>query len=492
MAGIGFTLQKALGSSKSVSKKWRLYGAATFVVAGPWVLTLTSLFILYFWSNHFGMTKEQRDLFFATVTYATMGSSLISNLAQLFLTRYLADALYVKSHDRLLSGFTSIFVYCGTTALIGSTIGQLFLPLTFSYRIWTVVLTVTLTLLWLLMILLSAAKAYRDIARGFLVGIVVQLIVIITWSVWVLKGGPAPNPTRILAVYTIGLGLTFLWIGGVVIRDFSGRIPALFDIRQQYKCYPELLWIGLFYGLTLWVDNIVYWFSDIQVKVSDSYLLAPSYDSAKFLTLLAFIPSFVVFSIKIETNFYQVYRQFYDSIERGANLAQIQIYEEELRTLTKKTLFRIARIQTVTAVLGWVIAQQFTITYHEVIEIFQWTIIGSIMHMTWITVFLLLLYFDARKSALWSVSLGLLALFITTEIAKYMQWPIGTGYLLGTILMLLIGLLLLNQHLKRLLYHSFFNTMDRSLPPAAQLMSKQQKIGFPVIQERSQAGKKEE
>jgi uncharacterized membrane protein len=438
------------------------------------------------------MKKEQRDLVFATVTYASMGSSLISNLAQLFLTRYLADALYIKSQDRLLSGFTSIFVYCGAMALIGSTIGQLFLPLTFSYRMWTVLLTVILTLLWLIMVLLSAAKAYRDIARGFLVGIVVQLIVIGAWSMWIQKGGLVPDPTRILAVYTIGMSVTFLWIGGVAIRDFSGRIPTLFDLREQYKCYPELLWMGLFYGLTLWVDNFVYWFSNIQVKVSHSYLLAPGYDSAKFLTLLAFVPSFVVFSIKIETNFYQVFRQFYDSIEQGANLSQIRIYEQELRAQTKKTLFRIARVQTITAVLGWVIAQQFSLTYPDVTEIFQWTIIGSIAHMTWITVFLLLLYFDARKSALWSISLGLLVLIITTEIAKYMHWPIGTGYVLGTILMLLTGLLFLNRHLRRLLYYSFFNTMDSSQPPATQLTSKQQKIGFPVILERSHSRKKEE
>ncbi|MFC4767066.1 exopolysaccharide Pel transporter PelG [Effusibacillus consociatus] len=490
MAGIGFTLQKALGGAR-LNKKVGVYGAAAFVTAGPWLLTLISLFALLSWGYYFGMTTEQRDLFFATVTYATIGSNLISGTAQFVLTRYLADALYVNSPQRLLSAFTSIFVYSGGAALIGGIVGQWFLPLPFPYRVWTVLLIVILTLLWLLMVLISAAKAYRDIAYGFLIGMAFLFIVATGWGVWIQSGGPVPHPTSILALFAIGQGFTLLWVGSVAIRDFSGRIPVLYNLLPQHRRYPELLWIGLFYALTLWVDNGVYWFSELRVKVADSYPLAPTYDLAKFFTFLSFIPALTAFSVQIETKFYLVYRQFYKSIEQGDTLAQIQVYEEALRTEAKRAVLTIAKIQTVMVVLVWVVAQQLFATYPDVIEILQWTIIGSIPHISWITVFLLLLYFDARKKAMWCIGLGLFVMFLSSFLTEHFDWWTGTGYLMGAVVMLFVSFLFLNRQAEGLLYYAFYGanrSIDNELPPAALPTASQIKRGLPVVREVSPIG----
>ncbi|MGZ6525375.1 MAG: exopolysaccharide Pel transporter PelG, partial [Tumebacillaceae bacterium] len=133
MAGIGFSLKKALGESRR-SSKWRVYVAAAFVAAGPWLLTLTSLFLMLWWGRTFGLVAQGRELFLATVTYAMIGSNLISTTAQFFLTRYLADALYVKAYDRLLSAFVGVFTTTGIVALVLAAVGQSFLPLPFAYK----------------------------------------------------------------------------------------------------------------------------------------------------------------------------------------------------------------------------------------------------------------------------------------------------------------------------------------------------------------------
>ncbi|MFD2168656.1 exopolysaccharide Pel transporter PelG [Tumebacillus lipolyticus] len=483
MAGIGFTLRKALGELGR-SGKWRVYSAAAFVAAGPWLLTLISLFLLLAWGNALGLQADQRDLFFATITYAMIGSNLISTTAQFFLTRYLADALYVEAPERLLSGFTGIYLYTGLAALALSTAFQWLLPLPIAYKIWTVVLTVLLTQLGLAMILLSAAKAYWDIARGFLFGLLMLGVSALVYSIYLSVASAQVDETVMLGLFTCGQAVAFLWLGRVIVRDFPGQMPVLYDALPQYRRYPELLGIGFLYAMTLWVDNGIYWFSDQGLIVGGSYLLSPGYDLAKFWTFLAFIPAFTLFSVNIETDFYQVFRRFYDAIESGDTLAPVRMFEEELRTETKAALLRMMKIQAFVASLSWVFAQQVKQFYPNVIDTFQWTIIGSVPHMVWITAFLLLLYFDARKQALWAAGIAVLALLAGGALATELNWSPGAGYLLGSVVMLLAALWLLNKQLDRLLFYAFYDpngVRKRSLPPAASAHPRQRRLGHPVL-----------
>ncbi|MGZ4031973.1 MAG: exopolysaccharide Pel transporter PelG [Tumebacillaceae bacterium] len=481
MAGIGVSLKKALGESRR-SSKWRVYGAAAFVAAGPWLLTLTSLFLMLWWGRTFGLVAQGRELFLATVTYAMIGSNLISTTAQFFLTRYLADALYVKAYDRLLSAFVGVFTTTGIVALVLAAVGQSFLPLPFAYKVWSVVLTVLLTQLGLLMILLSAAKAYREIAFGFLAGLGFLLVALLVVTLW--RG--APNLSLLLALFTCSQGVAFLFLGAVAIRDIPGQIPALYQWGAHYRRYPELIWIGLGYALALWIDNLVYWVGNGHVVIAGSYVLTPAYDLAKFWTFLALVPGFTLFTVNVETAFYQVFRRFYNAIESGETLAPIRIFEEELRTETKAALMGMAKMQLFIATLSWVVVQQFFGRFTEEVVILQWTIIGSVPFMVWITAFLLLLYFDARKQAMRAVLLGCVALAACTKVAILLEWPAGTGFLIGSVLMLCITLAFLNQQLDRLLYYAFYDPngiKPDMTPPAIRPTWRQQRAGYPVLGE---------
>jgi polysaccharide biosynthesis protein PelG len=484
MAGIGFTLKKALNEANR-SGKWRVYVSAAFVAAGPWLITLISLFLLLYWGRGFGMSDDQRDLFFATVTYAMIGSNLISTTAQFFLTRYLADALYVEAPERLLSAFVGTYACTGVASLLLAGVLQAFLPLALPYKIWTVVLTVLLTQLGLMMILLSAAKAYRDIARGFLLGLLSLVAGALAYGFWLKAAGGAPDETTVLALFTIGQGITLMWLGGVVVRDFPGYIPTLYRMGPQYRRYPELLLIGLLYAVSLWVDNGMYWKSDWHAVVADSYFLAPGYDLAKFWTFLTFVPAFTVFSVSIETEFYLVFRRFYNAIERGDTLAPIRVFEEELRAQTKAALMKMTKVQAFVALVAWVLASQLQGRCPDVVDAFQWTAIGSIPHMVWITVFLLLLYFDARKQALWAAFTAVLSLFAGAGVAIDYGWTPGTGYLLGMVIALVIALVLLNRQVERLLYFAFYDpngVRKRALPPAAIPSEQQVLVGYPILE----------
>jgi len=483
MAGIGFTLRKALGEEKRLGKLG-IYGAAAFVAAGPWLLTLISLFLLLAFGKQFGLSREGGDLFFATVTYAMIGSNLISSTAQFFLTRYLADALYVEAYDRLLSAFTGVFFYTGLAATVYGGVLQSFLPLPLTYKIWTVLLTVVLTQLGLMMILLSAAKSYGAIARAFLLALVTVVLGSLAIGFYVRAQGGAVTETHVLALFTIGQTAALLFLGNVVVRDFPGSTPALYGLKAQHRRYPQLVGIGFFYALTLWVDNGFYWASDMAITVRDSYWLAPSYDLAKFWTYLAFIPSFTLFSVSIETNFYLIFRGFYDAIERGETLATVRVHEEELRLETKSSIWRIAKIQSFVALVAWVTAQQLAGVYSGEVEVFAWTVLGSIPHMIWITTFLFLLYFDARSRALLSVTLTTVFLVIGTWAGIRLHWPPGIGYLAGCIASMAMGLLLLNWQTERLLYYAFHDPnkgQKRELPPAAVPTKRQQRTGYPQL-----------
>ncbi|HEU4964652.1 MAG TPA: exopolysaccharide Pel transporter PelG [Bacilli bacterium] len=484
MAGIGFTLRKALGEAERY-RRWKLYGAASFVAAGPWLLTLLSLFLILMWGMAYGMGQGQRDLFFATVTYCMIGSNLISSTAQFFLTRYLADALYVDAPQRLLSAFSGVFAYTGVAAVALFGGFQALLPLPMAYKVWTVLLAVVLTQMGLTMILLSAARAYRDIARGFLFGLLVIAVVLFGYTFWLHGQGETPSSTAVLALFTGAEVLTLIRLGRVVVRDFPGDVPSLYGVKAHHRRYPQLLWIGLFYALTLWVDNSMRWLSPEHVTVAGSYWLQPSYDLAKFWTFLALIPAFTLFSVHIETDFYQVFRRFYDAIESGETLAIVRVQEEDLRTATKTALMRMAKLQSVVALIAWVLAQQVKSRYPDVIDVFQWTIIGSIPHMLWITAFLLLLYFDARKQAVWSVIVTVLALLCGVSVAMAFGWSPGSGYLVGCVIALGVTLLQLSRQTDRLLFYAFHDPNGgrrrKGLPPAVQATKRQQRVGYPVL-----------
>ena len=77
---------------------------------------------------------------------------------------------------------------------------------------------------------------------------------------------------------------------------------------------PDLVLIGFIFNLAIWIDKIVFWFSEAGHHAGYLFYCFPIYDSVMFFSYLTTIPALALFLIRVETSFYTHYRDFYGDI----------------------------------------------------------------------------------------------------------------------------------------------------------------------------------
>src|SRR5918911_3969911 len=108
MAGIGFELRKAVHEASYLGVI-RVYLYAAVISSGPWLLSVLTLSLLGVVSLGF-LPQESRDLFAATTTHAFAISLITVGLIQMWVTRYLADRLYVNDTESVAPTFIAVLV----------------------------------------------------------------------------------------------------------------------------------------------------------------------------------------------------------------------------------------------------------------------------------------------------------------------------------------------------------------------------------------------
>ena len=106
MAGIGFALKRVIAEDTYLGQaKGYLYAA--LISSGPWILSVLTLSLLGIITARF-LPTEERNLFFATLTYAFAFSLITTGIIQMVTTRYLADKLYLKEMEAFSPTFASV------------------------------------------------------------------------------------------------------------------------------------------------------------------------------------------------------------------------------------------------------------------------------------------------------------------------------------------------------------------------------------------------
>ena len=92
MAGIGFSLKK-LFSRRGLLATIRAYGYAGIVTTGPMILGVVLLVGALFLAEMAGLDRGNRELLVSMITYALLGSLVITSLFSMLTTRCTADLL---------------------------------------------------------------------------------------------------------------------------------------------------------------------------------------------------------------------------------------------------------------------------------------------------------------------------------------------------------------------------------------------------------------
>lgn len=458
MAGIGFMLKK-LFSDETLTNRGKAYLYSSFVVAGPWIAAVITVNILIIIMGYLNIPGIEKDLFMGTIVYSFVFSQIITAPWQFLITRYISDKLFVKKYDFIrpsYMGVTKIVFFIG---LVVSSLFYYGKELPFSYKLMSVYLFLLITMIWIIMVFLSAVKNYELISKAFIYGGLLSAILIIIFINYHLPFSSFVSASNLLLAYLLGMSLTFIMLLYNFLSTFNFGNKLEFDFLRYLSKYSSLFFIGLFYTSGLWIDDILMWFSNIGVIIYDTYIYAPIYDNAVFLAYLTIIPSMVLFLVSVETEFYDHYKEYYGLANEGGTFNEIDVAKDKMKKSVYRQLihtFEIQALISVTIVLLSPIIFNYLNISILVRNIFRVTTFGALFNIFVLLIILVLLYFEIRKRAV----LIAIVYFVTNFIFTYyfsnkgLEY-LGVGFLIGSFTTFILATIILATFIKKINYVTF-------------------------------------
>lgn len=451
MAGIGFRLEKIL-SKNSYINLIEAYAYSAVVSAGPLLCTIITIATIMIIMP--GNIIMEELLIFRTMVVYIYGSSLITtSFVQMIITRYIADRMFVGDHQATVPALVSVLV---PSVIIHAAIGVVavyVLDLDLGSSVTAVVLFVNISVIWIAMIVLSAAKRFTWITKSFALGSIVSIVL----GFWL---GKAMGLLGLLSGFTIGQVVLVVLLLTQIFTEFEYRDRLDFSFLEYFKKYTALGFIAAFYNCGIWVDKVVFWFSASTGEQIHSFLRTSNiYDVPVFLAYLLVVPSMAMFTVRVETDFFVHYRKFYLAIINKHPLSALEDRRQNIINSIRIGMGRLVVLQATLTLMGLFAAPQI---YKYLgmsaanLAVFQIAMLATFLQALLLALLIIILYFDFRSDALIvSIVFALSNLLLTLlSIRMGFSWY-GYGYFGSCLISLVIGYLFLVYRLKYLLYYTF-------------------------------------
>lgn len=452
MAGIGFRLRKMLDRDSYLSTI-QAYLYSALISSGPWLITILVIGLLSYVQTQASYPFKDIVVFRLTIIYAYAFSLIVVGLLQMPLTRYLADLLFAKdTHMYLPTYIASLAVVGLIQTLIGGIAIFGFSDWTFVYALHALILYVTVSFTWLAMIFITTVKDFHSVSLAFVGGGLVSLI-----------GGYYLGNERgaegYLIGYTAGQVLIFLVLTLRIAVEFRSELSLSFDFLRYMWQFPSLVMVGFLYNLAIWVDKFAYWFGPAGDHVDAFLYSCDIYDVPMFLSYLTIVPAMSLFLIRIETSFYQYYKNYYGAIVGKKNLSAIREQKAAMVASMKLSIARLLKVQGLLSLLA-ILLVPYLIGFLSLnwmhLNILRIGVLGAFLHVLMLILFIALLYFEFRTETFWLT----LAYLLLNGVASYltMSWGIpyyGYGYFAACFVTLIAGVAVLDYKIRNLEYITF-------------------------------------
>lgn len=398
MAGIGFELKKIFVNN-NISSSVKGFSYAIFVTSGPMIINLIMLSIIARILIDAGASLEQRDLFYASMTYSYIFSLLNVSGIIMIISRYVSDKLYIEDTKDILASMLGAIAISVTTGGIFGFIFYAASPLPFLFKLLSYLIFIELSVINILMVYVSAVRDYKKVTLSFCLGLIFSVVIAI-----VLKSLQVEILTAMLAGVTSGFLVNMLFLLSVIKSYFTVMTGEAFQFIAYMKKMPLLYFINLFYTAGLFGHNIIFWlYSDLSVKVMETYLYSASYDTATFYSVFTIIPSLVMFVVKTETVFFTKYREFGQSIINGGTFRDIKNAKNRMLIVLRNELYLIIKLQLMVTIISVITGANFIlpVTGHDQLTIRLFVLLAAGYCMTYLMfiVITVLLYFDNQEDA---------------------------------------------------------------------------------------------
>jgi uncharacterized membrane protein len=460
MAGIGFELRR-LSQRGGLFGQVAAGGHATFVTAGPWLVTVLALGIVQ--RNIVAVAPPaEAYLLQALVIYAFCLTLLIAAPITIAAVRVSADDLYDRRVERVRGNFMLAVAACCLAGV------ALAVPLfAFGFGLAGADLLVAaagvgaIAMVWPAMAFASMVKAYGSITLSFLAGLTVSVLATLTAASHGLGVGVQASG------FAAGLGLAAISLTATVTATFPGRMESLRGSvgRMLGAARGHLPMVGgaAVAVAAVWADSWLVWLGPLGRAAGGGLPTAPFYDSAMFVARLSMLPGLIAFLLSVDTAVHQRTRAFMSAIEDHGTLRRIESSLAEIGRTADSSMVRLIVLQAACCAILLALAPAVVAPaglQYQQIGVLRFGILGALFHSIFFAATTLVLHFGRGRAYL-----GLQLIFCGTNAAATaatMVAPpqyLGMGYLAATALSAVAALAVLRLVLGRLDYLTFHDAL---------------------------------
>lgn len=455
MAGVGLLLRR-LDPYHSFIGWTRVYGSAAIISSGPWLVSIFGILIVGLITVDEVARAHEVTQFQVSVTYLFSTSLVLTGTLQFLFTRFVADRLFEKRADMVAPNLLGALglVGAGASGLGLTAVGAFprFGETSPEYRALMVVGLAVMCGLWMVVILLTALKAYRAVVVAFVLAY--GAIVAGAWSLrgWGLEG--------LLLAFVVGQGFLLFSLLALVLREYPSTRFVAFDFLRRDLVFPGLALTGFLYNLAVWVDKAAFWFDpNTGRQVIGPLRASLVYDVPIFLAYLTIVPGMSVFLVRVETDFAELYDEFYDMVREGAPLSDIERTRDRMIETVRQGIYEILKVQGITLALAFLFAPNVLyflgISYHYITLLYV-DAVGVGAQVLFLSVLNVIFYLDQRRIAL-GLCAGFAVLNLVLTLVTQALGPsfYGYGFTVSGIVIVVVGLSALSARLEHLVRETF-------------------------------------
>jgi polysaccharide biosynthesis protein PelG len=455
MAGIGFAL-RTLSNRNTLSSVAGAAGHAAVIAAGPWLFTIASLASITATSEPLA-GHDTLATFRALVIYAFATSLVIAAPVTIVATRLLADQLWQRDTTRVRPLLVSALMLALVAVAVGVAVLVELLAVPIKLAVALFAATSIVAMIWVVVAFCGAVRDYNGITLTFGVGLIISVACATAAAMAGL------GAAGMVWGFTMGLAIALLGMAFRVLATFptSGATSAT-QLKAMIEGFGPYFYlaVGAFFGTAgVWVDKWVFWFSNEGRSVTGGLIHAPLYDSAMFIASLVLIPALAQFVVKLETDFFERYQNYYGTIQDHGTIDQIEDARVKLQRNSFESLSLISvahvAIAIVLVLAAPAIVESLNLQFRQ-IAILRFGALGAVFQFIFIAATSMVVFFDRRViyCALQMLFFAL-NLLLTVLTINWGEEYYGVGYFAASLISAGVALLVADSTLKRLNYLTF-------------------------------------
>ncbi len=264
----------------------------------------------------------------------------------------------------------------------------------------------------------------------------------------------------LMAGFVIGQAMMMMGMMALILRNFTAASFISFEFFNKHMLYPSLMVVGLMYNAAIWVDKVMFWYTEETSQAIIGPLRASMiYDLPVFLAYLAIIPGMAIFLLRMETDFVEDYDNFYQAVRSDASLETIEKHRNDMVETIRLGIFEIIKIQAIVTLL-LIVAGKAILTWLGIstmyLQLLFIDIIAASLQVVLLGILNVFFYLDKRRIVVWLCT----SLFFLNIIFTWMSLQLGPnfygyGFAVSVLIVVLAGFVMMSRTMARLEYETF-------------------------------------